>query len=88
MLNNKGHGKPVDLWSIGYAARQSLMNAADIDSLLASIITYVLLCGYAPFRSDDMKELVRQTTEAKITFHDRYWNNVSDEGAYSPQFLL
>jgi len=39
----------------------------------------VLLCGYSPFRSDDMKELVRQTTEAKITFHDRYWNNVSEE---------
>ena len=40
----------------------------------------MLLCGYSPFRSDDMKELVRQTTEAKITFHDRYWNNVSEEG--------
>jgi calcium/calmodulin-dependent protein kinase I len=60
VLNNKGHGKPVDLWAIG-------------------IITYVLLCGYSPFRSDDMKELVRQTTEAKITFHDRYWSNVSEE---------
>ncbi|KAF8472259.1 Pkinase-domain-containing protein [Russula ochroleuca] len=60
ILNNKGHGKPVDLWSIG-------------------IITYMLLCGYTPFRSDDMKELVRQTTEARINFHDRYWKNVSDE---------
>ncbi|KAI9461068.1 Pkinase-domain-containing protein [Russula earlei] len=60
VLNNKGHGKPVDLWSVG-------------------IITYMLLCGYTPFRSDDMKELIRQTMEAKITFHDRYWKNVSDE---------
>ncbi|KAF8502686.1 kinase-like domain-containing protein, partial [Russula emetica] len=60
VLNRKGHGKPVDLWSIG-------------------IITYMLLCGYTPFRSDDMKELVRQTTEASINFHDRYWKNVSDE---------
>lgn len=60
VLNHKGHGKPVDLWSIG-------------------IITYMLLCGYTPFRSDDMKELVRQTTEARINFHDRYWKNVSDE---------
>jgi calcium/calmodulin-dependent protein kinase I len=60
VLNQQGHGKPVDLWAIG-------------------IITYVLLCGYSPFRSDVMKELVRQTTEAKITFHDRYWNNVSEE---------
>lgn len=43
----------------------------------------MLLCGYSPFRSDDMKELVRQTTEAKIMFHDRYWNNVSEEGKRS-----
>ena len=40
----------------------------------------MLLCGYTPFRSDDMKEFVRQTTEARINFHDRYWKNVSDEG--------
>ena len=58
-----------------------------ITPLSASIITYVLLCGYSPFRSDDMKELMRQTTEAKINFHDRYWNNVSDEGAHKPSLL-
>jgi len=45
-----------------------------------SIITYVLLCGYAPFRSDDPKELLAETMEAKIQFHDKYWGNVSDAG--------
>ncbi|KAI1786293.1 Pkinase-domain-containing protein [Ganoderma leucocontextum] len=59
VLNKKGHGKAVDMWSTG-------------------IITYVMLCGYSPFRSDDMKELIRETTEAKIEFHERYWSNVSD----------
>jgi calcium/calmodulin-dependent protein kinase I len=44
------------------------------------IIAYVLLCGYTPFRADDMKEVIRQTTEARVDFHDRYWKNVSDEG--------
>ena len=44
------------------------------------IITYVLLCGYTPFRADDQKEVIRQTTEAMVNFHDRYWKNVSDEG--------
>ncbi|EMD41542.1 hypothetical protein CERSUDRAFT_110099 [Gelatoporia subvermispora B] len=60
VLNKSGHGKAVDIWSIG-------------------IITYVLLCGYSPFRSDDVKELVRETTEARVEFHERYWHNVSDE---------
>ena len=44
------------------------------------IITYVLLCGYTPFRADDMKEVIQQTTEARVDFHNRYWKNVSDEG--------
>lgn len=47
---------------------------------MGRIITYVLLCGYSPFRSDDVKQLVKETTEAKITFHERYWKNVSEEG--------
>ncbi|KZT67673.1 Pkinase-domain-containing protein [Daedalea quercina L-15889] len=60
VLNKKGHGKAVDIWSTG-------------------IITYVLLCGYSPFRSDDMTELIRETTAARIEFHERYWGNISSE---------
>ncbi|KAH9167908.1 kinase-like domain-containing protein [Lactarius sanguifluus] len=68
--------------SFGYVAPEVLNHKGHgkpVDLWAIGIITYVLLCGYSPFRSDDMKELVRQTTEAKITFHDRYWNNVSEE---------
>ena len=45
-----------------------------------SVITYVLLCGYPPFRSENNQELVRETIRAKIVFHDKYWENVSEEG--------
>jgi hypothetical protein len=45
-----------------------------------SVITYVLLCGYPPFRSENNQELVRETIRAKIVFHDKYWANVSEEG--------
>ena len=45
------------------------------------IIAYVLLCGYTPFRSDDLKVLVNETAAGKIEFHDRYWKNVSAEGS-------
>lgn len=68
--------------SFGYVAPEVLHHKGHgkpVDLWAIGIITYVLLCGYSPFRSDDLKELVRQTTEAKITFHDRYWNNVSEE---------
>ena len=44
------------------------------------IITYVLLCGYSPFRSEDIKLLIKETTEAKVEFHERYWKNVSPQG--------
>ena len=46
------------------------------------IIAYVLLCGYAPFRSDhDLKVLANETAAGKIEFHDQYWKNVSAEGS-------
>ncbi|KAF8970780.1 hypothetical protein BDZ97DRAFT_1639622, partial [Flammula alnicola] len=50
-----------------------------VDMWAIGIITYVLLCGYSPFRSEDTKVLIKETTAAKIEFHDRYWKNVSIE---------
>ncbi|UZJ56735.1 hypothetical protein CBS101457_006055 [Exobasidium rhododendri] len=58
ILSKKGHGKAVDLWSLG-------------------VITYTMLCGYTPFRSDDPAKLAAETQRGKIEFHDRYWKNVS-----------
>ncbi|CAO1635085.1 unnamed protein product [Parajaminaea phylloscopi] len=60
VLAKKGHGKAVDLWSLG-------------------IITYTMLCGYTPFRSDDPAKLAAETQRGKIEFHDRYWRNISAE---------
>jgi len=53
-----------------------------------SVITYVLLCGYSPFRSEDTKVLIHETTKAKIEFHDRYWKNTSIEGEIIPAKTL
>ncbi|OAV99378.1 CAMK/CAMK1/CAMK1-CMK protein kinase [Puccinia triticina 1-1 BBBD Race 1] len=66
ILNNQGHGKPVDLWSIG-------------------VITYTLLCGYSPFRSENRAELIKETTRAKVEFHQRYWSNISQP---AKEFIL
>lgn len=38
-----------------------------------------MLCGYSPFRSDDAKDIVADTTRGRIVFHERYWKKISQE---------
>ncbi|KAF8626428.1 hypothetical protein AX15_004882 [Amanita polypyramis BW_CC] len=67
--------------SLGYVAPEVLNGTGHgkpVDLWAIGIITYVLLCGYAPFRSDTVSALVKETTEAKVDFHQTYWKNVSD----------
>ncbi|KAI5465865.1 kinase-like domain-containing protein [Mariannaea sp. PMI_226] len=60
VMRKEGHGKPVDMWSMG-------------------VITYTLLCGYSPFRSETLQDLIRECTETSVVFHERYWKDVSDD---------
>ncbi|OAA33045.1 Calcium/calmodulin-dependent protein kinase [Moelleriella libera RCEF 2490] len=60
VMEQKGHGKPVDMWSMG-------------------VITYTLLCGYSPFRSENLRDLLRECTAAPVPFHERYWKDVSQD---------
>ncbi|KAJ6446311.1 calcium/calmodulin-dependent protein kinase [Purpureocillium lavendulum] len=61
VMEQKGHGKPVDMWSLG-------------------VITYTLLCGYSPFRSENLRDLLHECTSSQVVFHERYWKDVSDDG--------
>ncbi|KAJ8605468.1 hypothetical protein MRB53_041413 [Persea americana] len=60
VMMKRGHGKPVDMWSLG-------------------VITYTLLCGYSPFRSESLPDLIEETRHGKVIFHERYWKDVSKE---------
>lgn len=60
VMLKKGHGKPVDMWSLG-------------------VITYTLLCGYSPFRSDNLQDLIDECSNSKVVFHERYWKDVSND---------
>ncbi|KAI1407069.1 calcium/calmodulin-dependent protein kinase 1 [Hypoxylon sp. FL1857] len=60
VMLKKGHGKPVDMWSLG-------------------VITYTLLCGYSPFRSENLQDLIDECSNGKVVFHERYWRDVSGD---------
>ncbi|EWC45245.1 calcium protein kinase [Drechslerella stenobrocha 248] len=60
VMLKKGHGKPVDMWSLG-------------------VITYTLLCGYSPFRSETLPELIDECSNGRVIFHERYWKGVSSD---------
>ena len=60
VMLKQGHGKPVDMWSMG-------------------VITYTLLCGYSPFRSENLQDLIEECSNAQVIFHERYWKDVSGD---------
>ncbi|KAL2434365.1 Calcium/calmodulin-dependent protein kinase cmkA [Exophiala dermatitidis] len=60
VMLKQGHGKPVDMWSLG-------------------VITYTLLCGYSPFRSETLADLIEECKNGRIIFHERYWKDVSKD---------
>ncbi|KAI1004649.1 Calcium/calmodulin-dependent protein kinase [Podosphaera aphanis] len=69
IMLRKGHGKPVDMWSLG-------------------VITYTLLCGYSPFRSESLPDLIEECANPRIVFHERYWKDVSKDAKNFIQLLL
>ncbi|KAF8242362.1 Pkinase-domain-containing protein [Wilcoxina mikolae CBS 423.85] len=60
VMLKKGHGKAVDMWSLG-------------------VITYTLLCGYSPFRSESLPDLIDECSNGRVIFHERYWKEVSKD---------
>lgn len=60
VMLKQGHGKAVDMWSLG-------------------VITYTLLCGYSPFRSENLTDLIEECRGGRIIFHERYWKDVSQD---------
>jgi calcium/calmodulin-dependent protein kinase I len=60
VMLKQGHGKAVDIWSLG-------------------VITYTLLCGYSPFRSENLTDLIEECRSGRVVFHERYWKDVSKD---------
>lgn len=68
--------------SFGYAAPEVMLkkgHSKPVDMWSLGVITYTLLCGYSPFRSESLQELIDETKNGRVVFHERYWKEVSKE---------
>lgn len=69
--------------SFGYAAPEVIIGnghgkPCDIWSL--GVITYTLLCGYSPFRSENVQDFISEVKNNNaIIFHADYWKDVSKD---------
>lgn len=79
-LHSPGERLTSAAGSLGYAAPEILLgegHGTPVDLWSLGVITYTLLCGYAPFRTDDPKLLAAETKAGRIPFHARHWDRIS-----------
>lgn len=80
-------GSPTDVLmtmagSFGYAAPEVMLktgHGTKVDLWSLGVITYTLLCGYSPFRSEVLQDLVDECANGRVIFHERYWKDVSKD---------
>lgn len=69
--------------SFGYAAPEVVLGVGhgkpcDIWSL--GVVTYTMLCGYSPFRSDNVNDFIMEVKKNNtVIFHADYWKDTSRE---------
>lgn len=69
--------------SIGYAAPEVVAKkyyGKQVDMWGLGVVTFCMLCGFAPFSSADPALFRRQIESAEVKFDQKYWATVSDTG--------
>jgi calcium/calmodulin-dependent protein kinase-4 len=49
-----------------------------VDMWSVGVITYILLCGYEPFYSDNEAEMFKKILKCEYTFDSPWWDDISD----------
>ncbi|XP_041378894.1 LOW QUALITY PROTEIN: calcium/calmodulin-dependent protein kinase type 1D-like [Gigantopelta aegis] len=65
----------------GYVAPEVLRRkpyGKAVDVWSVGVISYILLCGYPPFYSENDSELFKQIMKGEYEFDSPYWDNISD----------
>ncbi|KAL2113602.1 hypothetical protein VUR80DRAFT_3290 [Thermomyces stellatus] len=81
-LDGDGEALTTMAGSFGYAAPEVMLkrkHGMPVDMWSLGVITYTLLCGYSPFRSETLQDLIEECTRNQVVFHERYWRGVSDQ---------
>jgi len=82
MLERKDEVLTTMAGSFGYASPEVMLrmgHGKPCDMWSLGVITYTLLCGYSPFRSEAMQDLITEVQTNRIIFHERYWKDVSPD---------
>ncbi len=78
---------PTELTNIacgtpGYVAPEIIRGqhyGTSVDMWSVGVILYILLCGFPPFYDDNNKKLFKLIVNAKYSFPNPYWANISEE---------
>lgn len=69
--------------SFGYAAPevvQGLEHGKSCDIWSLGVVTYTILCGYSPFRAEDVVDFIAEVRNNNaVVFHAEYWKDVSKD---------
>lgn len=85
-LRSKDQVLKTTAGSFGYAAPEVLLGVGHgkpCDIWSTGVITYTLLCGYSPFRSENINDFLQEVkNDNGVVFHDKYWKDVSYDAKY------
>ena len=59
-----------------------------VDMWSLGVLVYILLCGYPPFHDKDTQKIFKSICSGQVSFHGKYWRNISVEAKEFIKALL